>query len=146
MYHRLEGVGSWYSTNGVTFGMTSTPRSSLPWRHSPKSRAPTSLSLVFAEPQPGSPLASAVKHLPPIKMSTDGDVKTRSATVEGVLLSKTPCEKPQLVLSDPESQTDVEARSRPDHNGERYLQFSLFWLSGNSLCISTKLPPLARHI
>ncbi len=57
-------------------------RSTLPWRSSQKNRAPTSLSLVVATPEVASPLASAVAHLPPIKMISDA--KTRSSAVEGV--------------------------------------------------------------
>jgi hypothetical protein len=65
--------------------MTSTPRSTLPWRTSRKNRAPTSLSLIVAKPEVASPLASAVTFLPPVKMPGDADVKAAPViAVEGL--------------------------------------------------------------
>ncbi|KAH9034079.1 hypothetical protein EDB85DRAFT_1032752 [Lactarius pseudohatsudake] len=87
--------------------MTATPRSSLPWRTSRKNRAPTSLSLIVAEPEAASPLASAVTLLQPINMPSDSDVKTASVTVE-----------------DPETQATTETQPPLTDNGEPQPVFS----------------------
>lgn len=93
------------------------PRSTLPWRSSRKNRAPTSLSLIVATPEVASPVTSAVAHLPPVTMN--GDPKTGSPAVEGVLLQKLPsqCEGSKQVLPDVKSQENAETQPPQDQNG-----------------------------
>ncbi|KAI0295125.1 hypothetical protein B0F90DRAFT_1820697 [Multifurca ochricompacta] len=107
--------------------MTSTPRSTksfrstLPWRTSPKNRAPTSLSLIIATPEVSSPLTSAATHLPPIKMASDADVKARSNTTEDEpqhhrahpVLSPSPTEE----IGAPSTSDQNAARSSPGETG-----------------------------
>ncbi|KAF8264922.1 hypothetical protein EI94DRAFT_1737298 [Lactarius quietus] len=81
--------------------MTSTPRSSLPWRTSRKNRAPTSLSLILATPEVASPRASAVTFLPPLKMSGDADVKAAP-----------------LIVEDSERRANTDTEAPPSDNGE----------------------------